>query len=81
MNTDINTIIRTVKMTITQATKQPIASAEDDILDRNNSNLQNMDHTFAENMDLMQQLHSTSTSEIKTTTSIATDKSIVTFLS
>ena len=81
MNTDMTTIIGTVKMMVTQATEDLIASAEDDILDKNHFYLQNMDETFAENIDLMQQLHSTSTSDIKTTTSIATDKAIATFLS
>ena len=79
MNTDMTTIIGTVKMTVTQATEELIASAEDEILEKNNFHLQNMDDTFAKNMDLMQQLHSTSTSDIKTVTSIVTDKAIATF--
>ena len=68
LHEDMTTITTKAQTAVNITKDNLVASSINNIPIANNEHLQNMDETFAENMDLMQQQHSSSTSNMEDTT-------------
>ena len=74
LHEDMTTIITKVQTAVNITMDDLVASSINNIYTANNNNLQNMDETFSENMDLKKKHHSSSTSNMDKTTNEAIAK-------